>query len=159
MEREQEKFSGEWAGTTRPSNQSQDYSALRVWKHTVAACVLSSPPLFLSFSWSNSNTAALVHHDVASPFLSSTSASSPSSTVSSSASLPRVPFPRLLIPSYSTLGSRLSSFSRSRACLLPASSCYSSFYAASVSVRTFCSSSKGPGTDRFLAVFLSRLRA
>lgn len=38
VEREQEKFSGEWAGTTRPSNQSVDYSASRVWNRRSLAC-------------------------------------------------------------------------------------------------------------------------
>lgn len=52
MEREQEKFSGEWAGTTRPSNQSLDYSAVRVCLHTRSTFVpVSLAPLpLLSFS-------------------------------------------------------------------------------------------------------------
>lgn len=97
MEREQEKFSGEWAGTTRPSNQSLDYSAVRVCggTHVRFACALTLPffpPLPLRPLLSSSRSSNANHHSSSFPILYDyyLSSSSSSSFRSSSVRLPLV---------------------------------------------------------------------
>lgn len=157
MEREQEKFSGEWAGTTRPSNQSLDYSAVRVCggTHVRFACVFN-PPLPPSSS------------SPPSPLLFPIQQRQPPFVL---LSYPLRLLPLLLllllpfffcapsscspVSSYSpcpvAAASRLSPV-RVLASLPPllSPSCSSSFHATSVSATAFCSSTRSRGQIGFL---------
>ena len=173
VEREQEKFSGEWAGTTRPSNQSLDYSRV-VGVCGGAHTVVSRVSLTLPFSSFLSSTV------LSSPLLDPTTVRPPflSTTIASSPLPPSVLLPPLVLSEVSSHSScptgggrrRLSSFS-SFACLRasPPSSPVAVlffFFFFFFFPRHFCLRhgfllvDKEPGTDRFLAVFpVSRLRA
>ena len=163
MEREQEKFSGEWAGTTRPSNQSLDYSRV-VGVCGGAHTVVSRVSLTLPFSSFLSSTV------LSSPLLDPTTVRPPflSTTIASSPLPPSVLLPPLVLSEVSSHSScptgggrrRLSSFS-SFACLraplhpllspsCSSSSSSSSFHATSVSATAFCSSTRSRGQIGFL---------